>query len=264
MPDDHLDGMILAAGLATRLRPLTDAVPKALLPAGGVTLLERTLERLVRAGCDRVVVNCHHQAEAITSFLNSHTETPGYGEEEERTFSWMGAEILVSHEEEAPLETGGGLKRARHMLRRDRTLLLHNVDVISDIDLAGLAGAHAASGAMATLAVNRREATRYLVFDDDGLCGRVDTRTGAEEWARLPGAGSWRAGFTGIHALSPSFLAAIDEEGAFSIMQPYLRLATAGESILPHDVTGSMWLDAGTPERLAAARAFLSASPDGS
>jgi NDP-sugar pyrophosphorylase family protein len=232
--------MILAAGSGTRLLPITERIPKALVEVGGLTLLERTIGRLARAGCDRIVVNLHHHAGQIEDALAAG--------------AWPGTEILRSREPERPLETGGGLKQARHLFRGDRTILLHNVDVLSSIDLVRLAREHEASPALATLAVNRRLASRHLVFDDSGLCGRIDTRTGIEDWAKTPHAGEWRAGFTGIQALSPEILSQLTEDGAFSIMRSYLRLAAAGACILPRDVSGERWMDVGTPERLEAAR----------
>lgn len=247
--------MIFAAGLGTRLLPLTRDTPKALVEIGGVTLLEKTLGRLVQAGCDRVVINVHHHAELVSDFLAERCAaggeaTGGLGS----PYLWSGAEVFVSHEPEVALETGGGLKRARNLFRADRTMLVHNVDVLSTIDLAHLAREHEASGALATLAVNRRPASRHLVFDESGLCGRIDTRTGVEEWARAPSDLQWRAGFTGIHALSPAILEKLSEEGAFSIVRSYLRLAAAGARIEPFDVTGERWMDVGTPERLDTAR----------
>jgi NDP-sugar pyrophosphorylase family protein len=231
--------MIFAAGLGTRLLPLTKHTPKALVDIGGVTLLERTLGRLVEAGCDRVVINLHHHAELVSDFLA--TRRPA-------------AEVLVSVEPDGALETGGGLKWARRLFRGDRTILLHNVDVLSTIDLVVMTREHEASGALATLAVNRRPASRHLVFDESGLCGRVDGRTDSEEWARAPSDRQWRAGFTGIHALSPGILERLTEEGAFSIVSSYLRLAAEGARIEPYDVTGDRWMDVGTPERLGIAR----------
>ncbi len=206
-----MDGMIFAAGLGTRLRPLTDRTPKALIEVGDITLLERTIERLAGAGCDRIVINVHHHAERIIEFLRAGGATsglPGAGEGAKAGASgsmpkWYGAEIVVSVETGVPLETGGGLKQAAGLFRCDRTILVHNVDVISSVDLRRVARMHEESAALATLAVNRRSATRYLVFDERGLCGRVDTRTGTEEWARSPSEHQWRAGFTGVQALSP-------------------------------------------------------------
>ena len=212
--------MILAAGLGTRLLPLTKHTPKALVEIGKMTLLERTLGRLVDAGCDRIVVNLHHHAERISNFLAQHCAAGGQATGDLGSpYLWSGAEVLVSVEPGGALETGGGLKRASALFRGDRTILLHNVDVLSTMDLAGLARKHEASGALATLAVNRRSASRHLVFDESGLCGRIDTRTGTEEWARAPSDLQWRAGFTGIHALSPDILGRLTEEGAFSIVR---------------------------------------------
>jgi NDP-sugar pyrophosphorylase family protein len=247
--------MILAAGLGTRLLPLTRHTPKALVEVGETTLLERTLGRLVDAGCDRIVVNLHHHAARILDFLAEHCAAGRQSTGGLRSpYLWSGAEVLVSVEPEGALETGGGLKRASALFRGDRTILLHNVDVLSTIDLAVLARKHEASGALATLAVNRRPASRHLVFDEFGLCGRVDDRTGAEEWARAPSDLQWRAGFTGIQALSPGIVGRLTEEGAFSIVRSYLRLAAAGARIEPLDVTGERWMDVGTPERLDTAR----------
>jgi NDP-sugar pyrophosphorylase family protein len=248
--------MILAAGLGTRLRPITDRLPKALVQVGGRTLLETTLDRLVEAGCDRIVVNVHHHADRIEGFLASRDrDAPHDRAESGSPHRWRGADVLLSREPGGPLDTGGGIKHARYLFRGDRTILVHNVDVLSAIDLSGLARAHDRSGALASLAVNRRPASRYLVFDEAGLCGRIDARTGAEEWAREPREPALRAGFTGIHALAPRILDQITETGAFSIVRSYLRLAAEGERVMPVDVTGDAWTDVGTPERLAEVRA---------
>lgn len=246
--------MILAAGLGTRLRPLTDAIPKALVDVGGVAQLDRTLSRLLGAGCDRVVINVHHHAERIERHL-AQTKRPHPTPGTETAYrASAGVEILVSREERQPLDTGGGILHASHLFRGDRTILVHNVDVISEIDLGVLAGAHEASGALATLAVQRRTASRYLVFDDSGLCGRIDMRSGHEEWVRDPSGPSWQAGFTGIHAISPVLPGRLTEKDVFSITDAYLRLAAAGARILPYDATGTEWFDIGTPERLEEAR----------
>lgn len=251
----HLDGMIFAAGLGTRLLPVTNRTPKALIEVGGMTLLERTVERLANSGCDRIVVNLHHHADRIAAFVEVECAANGDATGEAGApFRWHGAEIVLSFEEGTPLETGGGLKNARSLFRGDRTILLHNVDVLSTVNLVGLARSHDEAHALATLAVNRRTASRYLVFDDSGLCGRVDTRDGTEEWARKPSRSPWRAGFTGIQAVSPGILGQLAEEGAFSITRTYLRLAAAGSRVLAHDVTGARWMDVGTPERLDSAR----------
>lgn len=253
--------MILAAGLGTRLRPLTDTVPKALVEVGGVSQLDRTLSRLREAGCDRVVVNVHHHAGLIQRHLAEiGAAGPAAGAE---AASRRGFEVLISPEEREPLDTGGGILHASHLFRGDRTILVHNVDVISAVDLEALAKAHDESGALVTLAVQRRDASRYLVFDASGLCGRIDSRSGREEWAREPAGPSWQAGFTGIHAISPLLPGRLTERGVFSITDSYLRLASSGERILPFDATGAPWSDIGTPDRLDRARRTIGAGGKG-
>lgn len=256
-----LDGMILAAGLGTRLRPLTDRVPKALIDVGGLTLLDRTLRRLVAAGCDRIVVNVHHHADLVVSFLEEGLGTAGRGPGSRTGPGPFGAEIRISRETGRPLETGGGLKAAATHFRGDRPILVHNVDVLSAVDLDALIGAHVASGGLATLAVQRRHTQRPLVFDDGGLCGRLDRRTGIEEWARRPGLATDHVGFTGIHVVRPDLPGRLALPGAFSIIRSYLHFAAAGETILAYDATGQAWTDVGTPERLERARAAASGLP---
>jgi NDP-sugar pyrophosphorylase family protein len=253
-----MDGMVLAAGLGTRLRPITDHLPKALVEVDGVPQLDRTLTRLSDAGCDRIVVNVHHHASLIDRHLAetcpNHPEASG---SIAAPYAWNEAEVVVSHEAERPLDTGGGIRQASEFFRGDRTILVHNVDVISTVDLGRLALAHETGGAIATLVVQRRQASRYLVFDASGLCGRIDVESGREEWAREPAAPMWKAGFTGIQALRPDLPGKLIEDGAFSITGSYLRLASAGERILPFDATGDLWLDIGSPQRLRAARKRL-------
>jgi NDP-sugar pyrophosphorylase family protein len=240
--------MIFAAGLGSRLGDLGKTTPKALIEIAGVTMLERTARRLAAAGADRIVVNVHHHAERIERFVAERD---------------LGAEILVSHEPERPLETGGGLWHARALFRGDRPLLLHNVDVITDADLGAMAAAHRANGALATLAVNQRETARYLRFDGAGLCGREDRRSGLQHDSRPPRGPVRTLAFAGIHLCSPSLLELITERGAFPIIDVYLRLAAAGHRIAPWLLEGALWLEVGSRERLEAARAALEASGRG-
>ncbi|HUG38840.1 MAG TPA: sugar phosphate nucleotidyltransferase [Longimicrobiales bacterium] len=235
--------MILAAGLGRRLRPLTDRVPKALVDVGGITMLERTARRLIAAGADRLIVNVHHHADRIRRFL---AERDGFG-----------VEVRVSEEPDAPLETGGGLARAASHFRRDAPFFLHNVDIITGLDLGAIYGAHTEAAPLATLAVSGRESSRLLRFDAAGLQGRVDLRTGAVEEAR-PATGATRdRAFAGVHVISPEIFGLLREQGAYSILVPYLRLAGEGRRILPFDMGGALWLEIGDPERLRRARAEL-------
>lgn len=239
-----MDGMILAAGLGTRLRPLTDETPKALIRVGGVPMLERVARRLIDAGVDRLVVNVHHHAHQVVDFIEGR--------------GGFGVDVRISHEYNRPLETGGGLLHAREHFRGDRPFLLHNVDVICDADLGDMVAAHEDTGALATLAVQERVASRFLRFDDDGLQARVDERDGGSVDTARPVHGTVRdRAFAGIHVISPEIFDLLIEDGSFSIIEPYLRLAGAGHRIRPYDITGALWLEVGDPDRLERARRFL-------
>jgi N-acetyl-alpha-D-muramate 1-phosphate uridylyltransferase len=235
--------MILAAGIGRRLRPLTDTVPKALVTVGGIPMLERVAARLIAAGVDRLIINVHHHADRIRGFIDER--------------SGFGVHVRVSEETDAPLETGGGLIHARPHFRETAPFFLHNVDVISEADLGALYRAHGKTGALATLAVSQRQTTRQLEFDEQGLLGHVDERSGARVGVRAARGVPVRRAFAGIHVISPAFFDLVEETGAFSIMTAYLRLAAEGHRILPHDVSGALWLEIGDPERLERARRFL-------
>lgn len=234
-----IDAMILAAGFGTRLRPLTDTVPKALVEVGGIPQLERCLRAVEAAGADRVVVNTHHHADLVEEWIEARG---------------VGPHVIVSREEPEPLETGGGLLAARRHFRGDRPVLVHNVDVITSIDLAALVSCHGGQSAPVTLAVQERAASRYLLFDDAGLFGRLDVRTGALEQRRQQRGPRRRLAFTGVHVLTPTALDAMSESGRFSIIDGYLRLAGEGTTIVGRDVGAAEWYEIGTPERLNAAR----------
>lgn len=235
--------MILAAGLGTRLRPLTDRVPKALVEVGGVPMLERVARRLVDAGVDRLVVNVHHHARQVRAFVR---ERDGFG-----------VDVRFSEEAGAPLETGGGLLRARAHFRGSAPFFLHNVDVITEVPLEAMYAAHVDSGALATLAVSDRDSSRLLRFDEDGLQARVDRRTDTVEAARPPRGEVEDRAFAGIHVIDPAWFDLVEERGAFSIMAPYLRLAGAGHRIAPFPIGRALWLEVGNPERLERARRFF-------
>lgn len=235
-----MDAMILAAGVGSRLGAITAQTPKALVHVGGRPVLEHVARRLIAAGADRLIINVHHHADQIVEFVR---ERNGFG-----------VEVAFSHEVEAPLETGGGLLKAAPLFRRDAPFFLHNVDVLSDIDLGALYREHIRSGAIATLAVNERETTRYLLFDEHGLCGRFDRRSGNSAEVHA-GYGTVRQfAFLGVHVISPALLDRIEESGAFSIIDLYLRLAGAGERIHGYHIGRALWLEIGSPERLEQAR----------
>ena len=250
-----MEAMILAAGRGERLRPLTDRIPKALIEVGGVPMLERVARRLVDAGAQRLIINLCHGADTIEQFVTEH--------------AGFGVEVVFSRESPEPLETGGGVLHAASYFKAEAPFLLHNVDILTDLDLAALYEAHLAgdrpevpgdrihpSGQpIATLAVARRGTSRPLLVDEAGVYGRANRTEGWEIVARLPRGGAAEVGFAGVHVLSPRILGRLRERGAFSIVDSYMRLLAEGERIGVFDVTDAYWQDVGTPERLERARA---------
>ena len=238
-----MKAMILAAGPGTRLRPLTDDRPKALVEIAGRTLLEIALCRLRAFGIREVIINVHHFADMILDYLKTNHN--------------FGMRIEVSREE-VLLDTGGGLKKAGYFFLKDSNrfeepFILHNVDVISTIDLRRMAQFHAENKALATLAVQDRETFRYLLFDEQfQLCGRRSGRDGKSECVR-PSSQMQALAFSGIHIISPRLLARMTEEGAFSIITCYLRLAAQRERILAFRADEYYWRDLGRPEHVTQA-----------
>ncbi len=237
-----MKAMILAAGLGTRLRPLTDDRPKALVEVAGRTLLEITLSRLRTFDVREVIINVHHFADMVADYLKANDN--------------FGMRIEISREE-VLLDTGGGLKKAAHFFLEnssglDEPFVLHNVDVISAIDLGRMAQFHREHGALATLAVQERETSRYLLFDGQLLCGRRAGRDQKPELVRRADQVQVLA-FSGIHVVSPRLFAMMTEEGAFSIIASYLRLAAQGEKILAFRADEYYWRDLGRPENVAQA-----------
>ncbi len=251
-----MKAMILAAGLGTRLRPLTDNRPKALVEIAGRTLLEITLSRLRAFGISEVIVNVHHFADMVSEYLKSNNN--------------FGMRMEVSREE-VLLDTGGGLKKAAWFFledsnRLDEPFILHNVDVISTIDFARMLQFHRENRALATLAVQARETSRYLLFNDHlQLCGRTSgtanpggapQTTAAQNpvgTASAPEDSLQPLAFSGIHLISPRLLPLLTEEGVFSIIPSYLRLAAQGEKILAFRADDYYWRDLGRPVDLAQA-----------
>lgn len=235
-----MKAMVLAAGLGTRLRPLTDHRPKALVEIGGRTLLEITLTRLHQFGVTEVIINVHHFADAILEFLKSKKN--------------FGMRIEIS-QEEMLLDTGGGLKKAGWFFledsgRKDEPFLLHNVDIISTVDFAAMLKQHNENGALSTLAVQHRQTSRYLLFDSElQLSGRRIVRNKKDEIVRAVEELEPLA-FTGIHVISPRLLKLKGEEGPFSIIDLYLRLAGEGEKIQGFRADEYYWRDLGKLEQV--------------
>ncbi len=232
--------MILAAGLGTRLRPLTNDRPKALVEVAGHTLLEITLRRLASVGIYEVIVNVHHFADMVVEYLQRNNN--------------FGMRVEISREE-ILLDTGGGLKKAAWFFRETgntEPFILHNVDVISTIDLQRMVRSHSETKGLATLAMQERETSRHLLFDSDNqLCGRQSGQRPAE-FAR-PAKEITPLAFSGVHVISQRLLGRITEQGAFSIIDTYLRLAGQGADISAFRADEYYWRDLGKPEHLAQA-----------
>ncbi len=242
-----MKALILAAGVGSRLRPLTDETPKALIPVAGVPMLERTLVRLKAAGVSDFVVNAHHHARKVADFCADLSRRHAVA-------------VAVSREDGFALDTGGALKKAAPLLRGPLPFFVHNADVLTDLDLKALYSAHAASGALATLSVRERESGRAYLFDaNDRLVGHEDRKSGRTTWSRDPAPGARRLPFDGIHVISPDALDRIVEEGVFSITKTYLRLAAEGADIRAFRADRWAWHDVGTREKLAAAQAWAAA-----
>lgn len=240
--------MIFAAGLGTRLRPLTDTRPKALVEVGGRPLLDIVAGRLVQAGVSSLVVNVHHFAEMV----KAHLQASDYH-----------VPVAVSDESRQLLDTGGGVLAARPLLEGDGRFLIHNVDILSNLDIRAF-GEAARPDALATLVVSRRETSRYLLFDDDmRLAGWTNVRTGEvrSPFPDLDPAACRRLAFAGIHLLSDRIFELMSGRyvpgEAFPIMDFYLSVAAEHPiyGYVPEDLR---LLDVGRPETLEEAAAFIS------
>jgi NDP-sugar pyrophosphorylase family protein len=245
-----MKAMILAAGLGTRLRPLTNDRPKALVELNNRTLLEITLSRLKSFGVTEAIINVHHHAQMVVDYL--------------KTKNNFNMRLEISREDDQLLDTGGGLKKAAWFFQEDPALLdqpflLHNVDVISTINLAAMLQFHKQNQALATLAVQARQSSRQLLFNDQlQLSGRADSHSPlATNHSPLPQFKNLPplhpAAFSGIHIISPRLLPQLTETGPFSIIDSYLRLSSQGQKILAFRHDTSYWRDLGKPADLAQA-----------
>ncbi|MEK7233867.1 MAG: nucleotidyltransferase family protein [Elusimicrobiota bacterium] len=243
-----MKALILAAGRGSRLKPLTDETPKALLPVGGVPMLERALVRLKEAGVKLFVVNAHHHARKVVDFCAELSHRHG-------------VPVSVSREDDLLLDTGGAIKKASALLKGREPFFVHNADVLTDIDLRALIKTHKDSGALATLSVRERESDRAYLFDAHGRFVGHDRGEDRITWAKGKVSNAQRLPFDGIHLISPVLLDKITESGVFSITQIYLRLAAAGADIHAFRSDPWTWHDIGTVEKLAAAEAWAASRP---
>ena len=254
-----MKAMILAAGLGTRLRPLTDDRPKALVTVAGRPMIHWVIGRLARHGFADIIINAHHFAEQIEAFAAAY-DGPGIS-------------LTVSVEEEI-LDTGGGVRKAAWFFDRDEPFLVHNVDVLTDLDLTGLmnahrasdahpasgahraSDAHPASGALATLAVKERDSSRHLLFDEAGRLGGWHSDVTGETRSVRPMEGPVTPlPFMGVYVMSPEALSKMTCTGPFSIIDFFLAIAGAdgGEGVRAFRAEEARWADLGSADRIVAA-----------
>jgi len=227
--------MIFAAGLGTRLYPYTHNTPKALVKIQDKTLLEIAIMKFVDIGIIDIVVNVYHFADQVINYLAENHN--------------FGAHIIISDERDKLLETGGGIKKARWFFDGTEPFFVYNVDVLSDINLGKMKDFHQTHNAMVTLAIRKRESSRYLLFDEKSrLSGWENLKTG-EKIVASDQPGLTRQAFSGIHIIDPEIFNLITESGKFSIITSYLRLAK-NYRIMGFNHDDSFWMDVGTPHKL--------------
>jgi NDP-sugar pyrophosphorylase family protein len=235
-----MQAMILAAGLGTRLKPITDELPKALVEINGKTLLEIAIRNLIENDFRRIVINVHHFADKVKDFINKNT---------------FAADIFISDESDLLLDTGGGIKHAQKFFD-DSPILVHNVDIISNLNLKEFYQYHLIDDAIASLVVSNRESNRYLLFNDDNvLCGWQDVKKEDKIIVRDDIKLNQLA-FSGIHILNPYLTDLFPKEKVFSVIKAYLKIA-ATEDIHAYVTNDLRWIDVGKVDSLEKAELLI-------
>ncbi len=244
-----MEAFVLAAGLGTRLQPLTDTKPKALVEIKGIPLLDIVIRKLIGAGFRRIVINVHHFPEQIINFLNSKGN--------------YGIEIIISDESNKLLDTGGGLKKAAPLFTAENPVLVHNVDVLTEINLKTFYRLHIENGNLVTLAVQKRKSSRYFLFDEKkNLCGWMNEKTGETKIVRHPEGNIERLAFCGIQIIQPEVFDYFPEKEVFSLVEFYLELASQKNlseknKISYIEYTDSLFMDLGKIENLKKAEQYF-------
>ena len=233
-----MEGIIFAAGLGTRLRPLTDDRPKAMVELGGKPLLEHVILKMRAAGVGRIVVNTHYFGEKIEEFLREH--------------HYLENDVVISDERDCLLDTGGALLKARELFTPGESVLIHNVDALSNIDLKAFIDYHEFNKNYASLVTQVASPERGLRFNAEGvLKGWGNRLTGKKIVVDEGFYDSQSYEFCGIHIVSPELLENIEHQGVFSIIKEYLFQAK--QHALKMYLYDGYFLDLGTPEAIAAA-----------
>jgi len=235
--------MILAAGLGTRLKPLTDSTPKALIKIKGHTLLELQIKKLKAEGFDQIIINVHHFADKVKAYLEQN--------------NFFDCSIEISDESEKLLETGGGLKKASHFFSVGKPFLICNVDILSNINLKKLMEFHLTSKSIATLAVKKRESSRKFLFDKNNiLCGWINEKSSEKIIIRDEQSEFFPYSFSGIQVVDPKIFKYFPEKDVFSLVEFYL-IAAKREKIIGYVHNEDERIDLGKMENLSEAERVL-------
>ena len=237
-----MKAMIFAAGKGTRLKPLTDNTPKALIKVNGTPMIELVIKKLISIGVREIIINVHHFANQIINFLNTNNN--------------FGIKIEISDESDKLLDTGGGLKKASWFFDTNEPFILHNTDIISDIDLLDMIAFHKNNNALATLAVRKRESNRYFLFNNNfDLCGWENIKT-TEKIISKKSTLLNQFAFSGIHIINPIIFNYLNQTCKFSIVNSYLELSK-NKTIKGFDHTKDYWFDIGDMKKLEIAEKHI-------
>lgn len=238
-----MHAMILAAGLGTRLKPLTDSIPKALIKINDYTLLELQIKKLRSEGFDQIIINVHHFADKVKQYLEE--------------YNFFNCSIEISDESEKLLETGGGLKKASHFFSDGNPFLVYNVDILSNISLKELMEFHLTSENIATLAVQNRESSRKFLFDKNNtLCGWMNEKSGEEIITIEEQSELLPYSFSGIQIIDPEMFKYFPDKNIFSLIELYLSVAKKAK-IIGYTHNQDEWMDLGNIENLNQAESFF-------
>lgn len=238
-----MEAFLLSAGLGTRLKPITNNIPKALVCVNGKTLLEHNITALKNAGFTTIVINVHHFASQITSFLANN--------------NYFDTNIIVSDETNQLLDTGGGLKKASRWFKTGNPVLVQNVDILTSINYKQLFTNHYQNKSIATLAVRQRQSGRYLLFDKNNLLvGWQNSKTNQFKWVNLPCTNFTQFAFSGIHVVSPELFSFLANNKSFSIIDTYLEISRQ-KKITAYNHTSDYWFDIGSIDKMLLAEQFF-------
>jgi len=241
-----MKAFIPAAGLGTRLGPFTKEKPKALIEVNGKTMLELTVERLKKQGIRQFMLNVHHFSQQVIQYLENKNN--------------FGVEIKISDESAELLDTGGAIQKAADFFQGTEPVLVHNVDVISEVDFSQLEKYHSSKKALATLCVRKRKSSRALLFNDEmELTGWTNKHTNQFKWVTHPVSNFRSFAYSGIYLANPAFATLLPFTGKFSIIDAWLEMAER-EKIIGYLDESALWFDLGTPEKIREAEKVLGKS----